>query len=107
MYTVDHIFPVLPIKDMINKDGDPTTPFKLSTGTKPSVSLLHVLFCTSVVRKATAHVEKKALNMRRQAQKCLRGIFVGIPQHKIGYHVYVPGTRKIISLYDAVFDEKI
>ena len=25
MYTTDHIFPVLPIKDLINKDGDPTT----------------------------------------------------------------------------------
>ena len=42
MYTIDHIFPVLPIKDLINEDGDPTTPYKLATGTKPSVSHLHV-----------------------------------------------------------------
>ena len=27
MYTTYHIFPVLPIKDLINKIGDPTTPF--------------------------------------------------------------------------------
>ena len=40
MYTTDHIFPVLPIKYMINEDGDPTTPFKISTYTKPSVSYL-------------------------------------------------------------------
>ena len=26
MYTTDHIFPVLPIKDLINEDGDPATP---------------------------------------------------------------------------------
>ena len=26
MYTTDHIFPVLPIKDIINEDGNPTTP---------------------------------------------------------------------------------
>ena len=26
MYTTDHIFPVIPIKDLINGDGDPTTP---------------------------------------------------------------------------------
>ena len=45
MYTTDHIFLVLPIKDMINEDGKPTTPFKLTTGTKPSLSHLHVLFC--------------------------------------------------------------
>ena len=33
MYTTDHIFPVLPIKDIINEDGDTTTPPKLTTGT--------------------------------------------------------------------------
>ena len=59
MYTTDHIFPVLPIKDLINKDGDPTMSHKLATGTKPSVSHLRVLFCPCVVRKATAHVETK------------------------------------------------
>ena len=68
MYTTDHIFPVLPIKDLINKYGDPTTPHKLATGTKPSVSHLRVLFCPCVVRKATTHVETKALNMRHQVQ---------------------------------------
>ena len=44
MYTTDHIFPVLLIKDFINEDGDPTTPHKLATGTKPSVSHLLVFF---------------------------------------------------------------
>ena len=44
MHTIDHIFLILPIKDLINKDGDPTTPHKLATGTKPSVSHLRVLF---------------------------------------------------------------
>ena len=63
-YTTDHIFPVLPIKDMIKKDGDPTMPYKLETGTKPSVLYLRVLFCTCVVWKATAHVGTKELNMR-------------------------------------------
>ena len=37
MYTADHIFSVLLIKDMINKYGKLTTPFKAATGTKPSV----------------------------------------------------------------------
>ena len=64
IYTTDNIFPVLPIKDLINEDGDPKTPHKLATVTKPSVSHLRVLFCPCVVRKATAHVETKALNMR-------------------------------------------
>ena len=56
MYTTDHIFPVLPIKYLINKDGDPTMPYKLATGTKPSLSHLRMLFCPCVVRKANVHV---------------------------------------------------
>ena len=52
-----------------------------------------------------AHVETKTLNMRHQAQKGFRGIFVGIPQHQKGYLVYVPSTRKVISSYNVVFDE--
>ena len=105
MYTIDHIFLVLPYKDLINKDGNPTTSFKLATGTKPSVSHLHVLFCPLVARKDSAHVDKKALNMRHQAQKRFRDIFVGIPHHQKGYIVYVPSTRKIIYSNDVVFDE--
>ena len=58
MYTTYHISLVLPIKDLINEDGDPTTPFKLATGTKSSVSHLRVLFCPYIVRKATAQVKK-------------------------------------------------
>ena len=93
MCTTDHIFPVLPIKDLINKDGDPTTPHKLATGTKLSVSHLCVLFCPCVVCKATVHVETKTLNMRHQAHKGFRRIFVGIPQNQKGYIVYLTSTR--------------
>ena len=85
MYMTDHIFPVLPIKYLINKDNNLTTLFKLSTGMKPSLSHLHVLFCPCAVQKSTAHVDKKALNMRHQAQKGFHVIFVGIIQHKKGY----------------------
>ena len=87
MYTTDHIFPVIPIKYLINEYGDTTTPHKLATGTKPSVSHLRVLFCPFFVRKATVHFETKALNMRHQAQKGFCGIFVGIPEHQKGYLV--------------------
>ena len=105
MYTTDQIFPVIPIKDLINKYGDPTTPFKFATVTKPSVSHLRVLFCPCVVRKSTAHLGKKELNMRHQEQKGFCVIFVGIPQHQKLYLVYVPSTRKIIYSYNVVFDE--
>ena len=104
IYTTDHIFPVLPIKYLINEDGDPITPHKLATGTKPTVSHLCVLFCACVVRKPTEHIGTKAINMCHQAQNIFRNILFGIPQHQKGYRVYVPSTRKIISSYDIVFD---
>ena len=94
MYTKYHIFPVLLIKDIINKDGDPTMAHKLATGKKPSVSHLHFLFCPCVVRKSTAHIDTKTLNVRHQPQKGFRGIFVGITHHQKGYLVYLPSTRR-------------
>ena len=42
---------------------------KIPTGTKTSVSHLHVLISPCVVQKATSHVGTKALNMRHQAQQ--------------------------------------
>ena len=65
--------------------------------------------CTTlayVVHKATAHVETKTLNMLHQAQNGFCSIFVGIPEHQKGYLVYGSSTRKIISSYDVVFDER-
>ena len=53
-----------------------------------------------------ARIEAKKLNMRHQAQKEFRGIFVGISQHQKVYLVYKPSTRKVISSYDVVFDKK-
>ena len=79
MYMADHIFTVLPIKYLINQDGEPTTPQKLETGTKPFVSNPHVFFCPFVVRKASVHVDTKAINMPHQSQKGFCGTFVGIP----------------------------
>ena len=91
MYTTYHIFPVLPIKDLINEDGEPTTSFKLATSTKPSVSNLRVFCFPCVVRKATSHVDKQALNISTASK---------------GYLLYVPITRNLISSYDVVFDER-
>ena len=105
MFTNGHISPVLPIKHLVNQDWEPTTPHKLATGKKTLASNLCVLFCPSILRKATAHVDTKALNMRHQPQKGFLGILVGIPQHQKGCLIYVPSTRKIVSSHVVVFDE--
>ena len=59
MYTYRHIFPVLPIKNLLNQDGEPTTPCKLETVTKPSVYNIRCIFSSFYVRKATANVDGK------------------------------------------------
>ena len=43
--------------------------------------------------------------MCHQSQRGFWGIFFGIPQHQNVYLVYVPSTRKIVSLHDVVSDE--
>ena len=88
IYETDNNFPVLPIKDMINKNGKRTTSFKPVTGTKPSVSYLHMIFVPCAIRKATENVDKKALNMCHQVQKGFQVIFVGITKHQKVYLVY-------------------
>ena len=55
MYMIDQIFPVLPIKDIINNYGNPTTPHNPATGTKPSVSYLHVFVSMCAVDLRTTH----------------------------------------------------
>ena len=82
IYTTNNIFMLLPIKEPINKEGNRTTPFKLTAGTKTSVLNLRVLFCPCVLQKSTEYVGTKALNMHHRVKKGFRGIFVGIPQHQ-------------------------
>ena len=105
MCTTDNILPVIPIKHLVNHDSEPTTPHKLATTTKPSLSNTCVLLCPCFVQKETAHVDTKALNICHQSKKGFRGIFVGIPQHQKWYLVYLTSTRKIDYLHDVVFDE--
>ena len=38
MYTTDYILTVIPINFLVYKNGEPTTPHKLASGTKPSSS---------------------------------------------------------------------
>ena len=105
MYTADNLLPVLPIKYLINEDGETITTFKLATNKKPSILHLRFLFCPRVVQKSTGHVGTNALNMRQQPQNGFCGIFVGIPQHQKQYLFYVPHKHKIISSYDVIFYE--
>ena len=106
MYTTDNIFPVLPIKHLVNQDREQTMTHKMVTGTDPSVSNLHALLCLCVVRKANEHVDTKVLKMYHQPQQGLCGIIVVIPHHQKVYLIYVLSTWTIVSLHEVVFGEK-
>ena len=69
MYMTDHIFPVISTIHLVNQYGEPTTPHKMETVMKPLVSNPCVLLCPCIVRKATARVDTKDLNIRHQSQK--------------------------------------
>ena len=104
IYTEEYIFPVLPIKYLINKDGNPTTPFKLATGMKTSISHVHVLFFPCVICKATAHVGKNPLNMRYQSKKVFSWYLHRNSTASKRVSFYEPHKCMIVSLY-VVFDE--
>ena len=55
MYASDHIFPVLPIKDLINKGGKPTTQFKVVTG-KNLQYRIYVFYFVRVLYKNVLHM---------------------------------------------------
>ena len=95
MYTTDHIFLVLPIKYLINKDGDPTTPYKLATGTKPSVSHLSVLFCPCAVAFRTTHGQNKTRKYDTEGSVPVANLYgvVGSPSLFIRY--FIGSTGKI------------
>ena len=106
MYAAHHIVPVLPLKDLVDKQGNPVTPHELMTGEKAKICHLRTLFCPAIVKKHTAQYKGKHLNMRHQPQKGFRGIFVGIPDNQQGcYEVYIPATHQTIPSHDVVFDE--
>ena len=105
MYAAHRVFPVLPIKDLVNEQGEPCTPSELMHGEKPPVRHLITLFCPVIVKKHTAMKDKKMVNMRHQAQKGYRGIFVGMPENQEGYLCYVPSIRDTVTSYDVLFDE--
>ena len=104
MYTEDHISPVLPIKYIINKDGESTTPSKLATGRNLQYHILCIIF-SFVVHKANASVGAKSLNISQQAQKGFCNIFIGITQHQKGCLVYAIHRLKIEYSYNVGFDE--
>ena len=55
IFMEDHILPVLSIKDLINEDRNPTTPYKLETGSKLQYCI-HLFYFVRVLCKNPLHM---------------------------------------------------
>lgn len=88
----------LPIKNLINPVGVPTSPDFLFHGRKPKISQFRIFGCPVVFKK---HKQGKWQQQGR------RGIFIGLPRRQSGWLLYVPqgGCRESHVSKDVTFDE--
>ena len=104
IYTVNHIFLILPIKDPINKDDKPTTPFKLVTGKKPSITFTRVILSICCTKSYCTCWDKGIKYTSSRVKWFPRYLRWNSTTSK-RYLVYVPHRWNIISPYNVVFDE--
>ena len=83
----------------------PTSSFKGETpherwfGVKPDVDHIRVFGCMVYV-----HIPDE--KRRKLDPKAVKGIFVGYPQGKKGYKIYIPESKKFVASRDVTFMEK-
>ena len=87
MYATNHIFLVLPIKGIIMRMAiqQRHTNFQQVRNLQYDI---YACYFVHVLYKSLRRTVRQTINMCHQAQKRFWGIFVGIPEHQKGYHVY-------------------
>ena len=100
-----YIHNILPVKDLYDAEGLPTTPHFLATNRKPAVKQFKVFGCPAIFKRYETY-EKGKVVKNKYSQQGTCGIFVGIPDDSAGWLFYVPDARKTYISMDAVFDEQ-
>ena len=98
------IHDVIPVKDLKDDTGSPTTPYFLATKLKPHVRHFRVFGCPAVFKKYDFSNQGKR-SADKYSQQGIRGIFVGFPTDSAGWLFYVPDANCTYISMDAVFDE--
>jgi hypothetical protein len=96
------IINVLPSKNLLDHNGNPTTPHFLAFRRKPKIGNYRVFGCPASFKRYTAQTH------RTQTQQATRGIFIGFPSNQAGWLFYTEkpiGTHHIHVSHDATFDE--
>gem|GEM_PF-2876143 len=99
-----YIHDVIPVRNLQDKDGLPTTPYMLATGRKPTVKHFRVFGCPAIFKRYEVSSDGKRIK-NKYNQQGMRGIFVGIPDDASGWLFYVPSAKRSYISMDAVFDE--
>ena len=99
-----YIHDVIPVRDLLDENGLPTTPYYLATGRKPAVKHFRVFGCPAVFKRYEVSSDGKRIH-NKYNQQGMRGIFVGIPDDASGWLFYVPTAKRSYISLDATFDE--
>ena len=78
------IHDVIPVKDLIDNQGLPTTPYYLLSGSKSNVKYFRVFRCPAVFKKYEFS-DKGKRTKDKFSQQGIRGIFVGLPDDSAGW----------------------
>jgi hypothetical protein len=74
-----HITNVCPVKNVIDQDGNPTTPCQYSFQRKPSIANFRVFRCPSFFKCYEPTFSNKLTTYKQQLQRASCGIFLGFP----------------------------
>ena len=99
-----YIHDIIPVKNLLDAEGNPTTPYFLATGRKPAVKHFRVFGCPAVFKRYEVSDNGKRVK-NKYTQQGMRGIFVGLPDDSAGWLFYVPSARRSYISLDAIFDE--
>ena len=100
----EKIHGVIPVRNLVDEEGKPTTPYYMAFKRHPKVSHFRVFGCPAVFKRYKVSAEGKR-TVNKSMQQGMRRIFVGIPDDSAGWLFYVPTTRKTYISLDASFDE--
>ncbi|MGH7955157.1 MAG: hypothetical protein ACREOZ_04270, partial [Gloeomargaritales cyanobacterium] len=104
LYATDHIFPVIPWKNL-QVDGRQSTPYEMVHGHRPHLKHLRVLFCPCIVKKHMVRQHGQFIQTSHIPQRGIRGVFIGFASDQAGSLIFIPSTRQIIISADIAYDE--
>jgi hypothetical protein len=101
-----HICHVCPAKNVIDQNGNPTTPYQYSFQRKPSISNFRVFGCPSFFKRYEPTFRNKLVTYKQQLQRASRGIFLGFPDNSAGWLICSPDQpQHLVITRNANFNE--